>query len=330
MSAPDFETLIDFTPPSEGVYSIEWKGKLKRRGLNSVSGCDAAGKVIVSAKPGASEIAAKWNDYFAKAKPEASECVKIGLDTNQIIYESTDPSAKLVSPTDPIVKPVFEKCDSFLRAKQPQQNFACTITGGIKTFCDNQYAERGADGRLKAISRADAIKLHLNGREWTLGNTETTDAKVNRLKSEDDSKKQQLADATKNNASLPNQTPKTTPTVASSSQDKLDRAYSIGVCMGAISIAKQRLGDNTTFFKYYNKFKSTILNYEEIIGQPCLSNMTKTCFEKLPDEAKLYFNGLAGSRKELSSPSPVTILNNNRIGTDRSTLITAIAGYCEQ
>jgi len=137
--------------------------------------------------------------------------------------------------------------------------------------------------------------------------------------------------ADRNALAVPDKNKQASTTLPSnSSQDKLDRAYSIGVCMGAISIAKQRLGDNTTFFKYYNKFKSTILNYEEIIGQPCLSNMTKTCFEKLPDEAKLYFNGLAGSRKELSSPSPVTILNNNRIGTDRSTLITAIAGYCEQ
>lgn len=100
--------------------------------------------------------------------------------------------------------------------------------------------------------------------------------------------------------------------------------------MGAISIAKQRLGDDETFFKYYNKFKSNTLNYEKFIVDPCKSKMTEACFNKLPEESKFYFNGVTRARTELSSSKPVTILSNNRIGTDRSTLITAIAGYCEQ
>lgn len=119
-------------------------------------------------------------------------------------------------------------------------------------------------------------------------------------------------------------------TSSGSSKDKSDRAYNIGVCMGAISIAKQRLGDDETFFRYYNKFKSAVANYEKHIVAPCNSNMTEACFNKLPEESRYYFNGVTKSRTELSASRPVTILANNRIGTDRSTLIAAIAGYCEQ
>ena len=195
VSAPDFQTLLDFTPPNEGVFVIEWKGRLKRRGLNSVLGCDASGKVVVSAKPGTDQIAAKWNDYFSKIKPEGAECVKTGMDLSQLYFESSDPNAKLTLPTDQVLRPIYDKCDAFMRAKQPQQNFACTLSGGIRSFCDSVYAERKSDGQLTRISRIEAIKLQLAGREWALGNVETADAKTNRVRLEEEARNRQAADS---------------------------------------------------------------------------------------------------------------------------------------
>ena len=194
VSSPDFQTILDFTAPNEGVFVIEWKGRLKTRGLNSVLGCDGSGKVVVSAKPGADQIVAKWNDYFSKIKPEGAECVKTGMELSQLFYESSDPNAKLTMPTDQVMRPIYDKCDSFMRAKQPQQNFACTLSGGIRSFCDNVYAERRSDGQLTRISRNDAIKLSFAGREWTLGNVETTDAKTNRVRLEEEDKNRQAAE----------------------------------------------------------------------------------------------------------------------------------------
>jgi hypothetical protein len=195
VSAPDFQTLLDFTPPNEGVFVIEWKGRLKRRGLNSVLGCDASGKVVVSAKPGTDQIAAKWNDYFSKIKPEGAECVKTGMELSQLYFESSDPNAKLTLPTDQVLRPIYDKCDAFMRAKQPQQNFACTLSGGIRSFCDSVYAERRSDGQLTRISRIEAIKLQLAGREWALGNVETADAKTNRVRLEEEARNRQAADS---------------------------------------------------------------------------------------------------------------------------------------
>ena len=357
VTAPNFQALVEFTPPAEGSFPIEWRGKLKKRGLNSVLGCDGAGKVMVVGKTSASDIAAKWSDYFSKSKPEAVECVRLGLEINQVLFESTDPAAKLVAPNDSSVKPIFEKCDSFFRQKQPQQNYACTIPGGIKTFCNELFAERGADGKLSAISKLEAIKLHFNGREWMLAHTETGEAKATRLKSEEDSKKQQeadaatrtaeanskrlkaeeenkkqqIADAAKSKALSSEQKSKPASSAPEiSNEEKAGRAYNIGICLGAAGIAMQRFGDNATYDKYMNKFRPDFTNYEKFIVEPCKSKMTEACFYKLPEESRFYFNGITRSRTELNSPKPVTILSSNRIGTDRRTLIVAIAGYCNQ
>ena len=195
VSAPDFQTLLDFTAPNEGEFVIEWKGRLKKRGLNSVMGCEGSGKVLVSAKPGNDQIAAKWNDYFSKIKLEQTECLKTGMELSQLYFESTDPNAKLTSPTDQVLRPIYDKCDAFLRAKQPQQNFSCTLSGGITSLCDSVYAERRSDGKLTRISRIEALKLHLAGREWALGNVETADAKTNRVRLEEEAKNRHEADA---------------------------------------------------------------------------------------------------------------------------------------
>ena len=194
VSEPDFQAILDFTAPNEGLFVIEWKGKLKMRGLRSVSGCDGSGMVTVSAKPGSDQIAVMWNDYFSKIKPEGAECVKIGMELSQLYFESSDPNAKLTLTTDQVMRSIYDKCDSFMRAKQPQQNFACTLSGGIRSFCDNAYAERRSDGQLTRISRIEAIKLHFAGREWSLGNVETADAKTNRVRLEEDAKNRQAAE----------------------------------------------------------------------------------------------------------------------------------------
>jgi hypothetical protein len=93
------------------------------------------------------------------------------------------------------MRPIYDKCDAFMRAKQPQQNFACTLSGGIRSFCDNVYAERRSDGQLSRISRTDAIKLHFAGREWALGNVETADAKTNRVRVEEEARNRQVAES---------------------------------------------------------------------------------------------------------------------------------------
>jgi pyruvate/2-oxoglutarate dehydrogenase complex dihydrolipoamide acyltransferase (E2) component len=117
------------------------------------------------------------------------------MELSQLYFESSDPNAKLTLPTDQVLRPIYDKCDAFMRAKQPQQNFACTLSGGIRSFCDSVYAERRSDGQFTRISRVEAIKLQLAGREWALGNVETADAKTNRVRLEEEARNRQAADS---------------------------------------------------------------------------------------------------------------------------------------
>lgn len=313
VNAPNFQASVDFTPPGEGSFPIEWKGKLKKRGLNSVLGCDGAGKVLVTGKPSASDIAAKWSDYFSKSKTEAVECVRLGLEINQVLFESTDPAAKLVTPNDSSVKPIFEKCDSFFRARQPQQNFACTIQGGIKTFCNNLYAERGVDGRLKAISKTEAIKLHFSGKEWSLGNVETEEAKSIRLKAEEDNKNRQLADAARSattanstaltqgstSAQTSNATASNNSKTSGISAQRPPNPTTYGRCYGSIfawtkkssgQITNQRAVD---FFNSWQPYAGQVSSTVAKAGG-CAANYNASellqCYEKrLPDERDAKF-----------------------------------------
>ena len=39
VAAPDYEVTLALNPQNEGLYTIEWKGKLKLRGISSVFAC---------------------------------------------------------------------------------------------------------------------------------------------------------------------------------------------------------------------------------------------------------------------------------------------------
>jgi hypothetical protein len=195
VDGPQFNAEVNFTPDQIGSTTLKWDGKRKNRGLNSVNACPGSGVIQISVRGNTEFIAQQWSQYFSKVSEPIAECVKTGMGLSQVYFESSDPTAKLTLPTDQVMRPIYEKCDSFTRAKQPQQNFACTLSGGIRTFCDNVYTERRQDGQLTRISRIDAIKLHFSGRDWALGNIETADAKINRTRLEEETKNRQAAEA---------------------------------------------------------------------------------------------------------------------------------------
>jgi hypothetical protein len=124
------------------------------------------------------------------------ECVKVGMDISQIKYLSlADPNALLTAPDDQKLKPIYDKCDSFARQNQPRKTSPCVLSNqnNLNTICDGLYAERQADGRLISITRTAAIQLHFEGKPWTIGTIENSDARVARLKREEEEKAKQAA-----------------------------------------------------------------------------------------------------------------------------------------
>jgi len=171
VSAPAFTTQVDVTPQQTGPIELTWKGKTRFRGLRSTAACSGSGSVKVYARLSAAQVKAAWDLFFTRISPVQAECVQVGLNAGQIKTTSLDPRAALSSPDDPEVKPVFAKCESFLSTKtswgdDPQERFACNMASG-RAFCEGLYAERLIDGKLRIISRTEAMQLHFDNRGWT-------------------------------------------------------------------------------------------------------------------------------------------------------------------
>jgi hypothetical protein len=196
VEGPDFNATLTYIPDQIGNSTLKWEGVMKRRGLNSVIGCSGSGTVQLSVSGNAEFISQQWSQYFQKASDTVAECVKIGMDLSQLRYQpSADPSALLTSPNDPKMKPIYEKCDSFIKMNQPRIAAPCTLQAqnNLRTLCDGVYAERQADGKLNPISRTAAISLHLQDKPWVVAIAENADARTSRIKQEEELKLKEAA-----------------------------------------------------------------------------------------------------------------------------------------
>jgi hypothetical protein len=198
VEGPQFIASVEFTPQQIGSTAIAWEGKTKVRGLASVFACPGSGVVQVQVNGNTEQVAQQWNQYFSRVPEEIRDCVKVGMDLSQLKYQSlADPNAVLTSPDDTKLKPIYEKCENFVKQNQPRKATPCTLPtqNNLKTICDGVYAERQPDGRLKTISRANAIQLHFEGKPWTVGVLENADARTNRIKQDEEDKTKQAAAA---------------------------------------------------------------------------------------------------------------------------------------
>ena len=196
VDGPQFNAEVNFTPDQIGSTTIKWEGKRKNRGLNSVNACPGSGVIQISVSGNTESRAQQWTQYFTKVPEPIAECVKVGMDISQLKYQSlADPNAALTGPEDQKLKPIYEKCDSFVKQNQPRKASPCTLPSqnNLKTICDGVYAEKQPDGRLKTITRAAAIQLQFEGKPWTIGVVENLDARTVRLKQEEEDKTKQAA-----------------------------------------------------------------------------------------------------------------------------------------
>lgn len=171
VSAPSYEVQVPVLAAQEGNATIQWRGKTKIRGLNSVQGCPGSGTLLVVARPGEDQTRAKWAAVFGRLTPEQAECLRFGIAHRNLRIESIDPSAALVSPESPEAKAVFAKCDSFL-ARSLRTDYECTVLNGVRSRCEERYAE-DRDGRLVSIRRDDALRRHFDDQPLRVAGFET-------------------------------------------------------------------------------------------------------------------------------------------------------------
>lgn len=179
------DITIEYQGNEIGTIDIKWEGKFRARGLKSVQGCSGSGFIKVTTLPNADQIKQEWNKFLSALKQDQAECVRIALRHRNIQIDSIDPSANIDSTNSPVAKEIYAKCDSFLAAprawkNESQDDFACTMSSGLKTRCSGVYAERTSDGKLRSISKDIAIQYHLDGKQWTTGQREADQAKQTR------------------------------------------------------------------------------------------------------------------------------------------------------
>lgn len=192
VEGPQFMASLEFTPQQLGNNFIQWEGKMKFQGLNTVFLCPGSGNIQVQVNANTEQITQQWNQYFSRVSEEIGECVKVGMDLSQIKYQSlADPNAILTGPDDAKLKPIYDKCDNFAKQTQPRKAVPCTKENlnNLKTICDGVYGERQSDGQLKIINRARAIQLNFEGRQWTVDYIENAEALATRLKQEEEKDK---------------------------------------------------------------------------------------------------------------------------------------------
>jgi hypothetical protein len=182
VKAPDYEAKFILNPPKEGPINIRWEGKTKYRGLKTVSACSGSGVLREIVVASFDLIKARWIQLFAKLNPDQIECVKSGLETLRLPFESTNPLAQLIGPEAPEVRVVYEKCDQFI-AKRLRTAYDCMV-GSVPTKCSEQYYEDVA-GRRSLLTRQEALIAHFEGRTLKTVGLEVDSARQARLKQEE-------------------------------------------------------------------------------------------------------------------------------------------------
>lgn len=193
VSGPSFETGLELTPSQAGPFSVEWKGKYKSRGLNSVGGCSGSGVFQFQVSQNTESIKRKWTELFARSKQDFTDCIKVGLELSKLKIENPSKEEKISDPDDANAKEVISKCDAFIATKtiwqdKNQASFECTLKDQVKTLCEGVYAERTSDNVLKLISKTQAVQYHFENKKWVTAQRENSEGKAQRVQKEEENK----------------------------------------------------------------------------------------------------------------------------------------------
>jgi hypothetical protein len=183
---PGFQGQISWTPENPGPVSLNWKGKTKFRGLNTVAACPGSGSLSEVVQPSADLIRRQWSQVMDKLNPQQKECLQIGMQLTGLLMESSDPNAKLTAPSDPATKVVYQKCDAFL-AKKPKDSVPCNINSGVRSTCEESWRME-VDGRGRRLNFADAVQATFENKNVSLALFEKADVREVREKAENEAK----------------------------------------------------------------------------------------------------------------------------------------------
>lgn len=184
---PDYLAKFEFNPEIEGTNEITWQGKLRKRGLNSVIGCDGSGRIIVVGSPSNDTKVQRWKEVASKASEKQKNCINAGLKSLNENIDLNSISGEInVDANDNRGKNIRQKCENFADMVLAK-NQACKINGKSST-CDEIFVVTN-NGETKKLPEEELLSFIFKNDQIRKVVIENNDAKIAREKLESDEAK---------------------------------------------------------------------------------------------------------------------------------------------
>lgn len=171
LRAPLFMTELEILPQDATPVRVRWQGQTRRlENGQLLAACPTAGEALHTVVTDVSALRQGWQTYLNALGPERAECMRLGLPLIGVRPEIFDRKDPQTSVTDQRVLQMEQQCEAFVAlpkawGKEDERRHACTLAGGLKTFCEGIYLRPG-DARRTPIPKVQALALHLKGQHF--------------------------------------------------------------------------------------------------------------------------------------------------------------------
>lgn len=193
LGPPHFQTVVGYTPRSDGPQTIVWEGRFRFYGSLSVSGCSGRYFRDITVQANGAQLRERWDTYLAAMPVRQRECVEYG--TGQVLVAGgTALRRRAQSPEEPQVRSVVAACERF--ANLPRRvDVPCPISKGDprQTRCNDVYMS-GSGRTARQLDEDAALVAAASGQRVALALREPEDVRTARLDAEKAAREKAAAD----------------------------------------------------------------------------------------------------------------------------------------
>lgn len=173
VQAPLYAAQVEVTPGDDAPLPVRWQGQASRDARGEViNPCPTAGHALYPVLPSLAPLRERWQAWLEARTPAMAACLRtglplVGVDTG--LFDLADPQTSV---GDVRIRMIEAECERFVAlprawGAQDETRHACTLAGGLRTFCEGIY-RLPAQGRQRGaqISAAQALERHLAGQRF--------------------------------------------------------------------------------------------------------------------------------------------------------------------
>lgn len=193
LAPPRFETVVGYTPRTDGAQTITWEGRFRFYGSLSVSGCGGRYFHDIKVQPSPALVRERWENYFAGMPMRQRECVEYG--TGRVMVAGAPASRRRASsPDEPVVKTVLASCERFVSMPR-RLDVPCPVSRGDarETRCEDQYVV-GSGRKARVLDPDAALLAAANGTKVSLALREPEAVRLARLDAEKAAREKAVTD----------------------------------------------------------------------------------------------------------------------------------------